>query len=497
MLRHNLHIKDFLIKLMLRIWRKIIKCSFGLFEKVERFLLDMLILKRSEKNINKDTQGRYDILQPMELFFNQKRFDIVFKYFYAKWASITKSDFPKQVYLSHIFAFNNFYEDEPHKKQPVDFLDSFNELLGSVRKDGFNRDYPVSVHPNGELENGVHRFVSAMVTNNEIPTIISNTNGKTYYDYRFFNERGIPDDFSDLNACLYVPMNHFARIFFLFPAAEPQYDYLVRNILNKYGFIYYEKELRLTYNGYINLKKIIYSKDKNNPCDETSANSYNYLKMYALNSIADGKSPLRVLVWVCKYDNDYITVVREIKSIYSIINYNSYFYLSNTHEEAIELSQIMFNENSLYCLDNRPHELNTYEFDNYIEIVKQDLILQKVPLETVCACENSPMFVFGISKFNKISFLCIDKFKDSIVNNFDVDDFLLVHKDEIILNPKYHFFYHGIKIITLDVLFQFINNRNEQPNDVNDCYLIRKFKDRSWSMMSMKRFDEKPESGNA
>jgi hypothetical protein len=457
----------------------------------------MLALKRSEKITHKDTQGGADNLQSMELFFNQKRFDIVFKYFYAKWAPITKSDFPKQVYLSHIFAFNYFYEDEPYKKQPADFLDSFNELLGSVKINGFDRDYPVSVHPNGELENGAHRFVSAMITNNEIPTVISNTNGNTYYDYCFFNKRGMPDNISDLNACLYVPMNPYARIFFLFPAAEPQHDDLVREILNKYGFIYYEIKLRLTYNGYINLKKIICLKDKTLQCDGLTASDYNYLKMYALNSMTDGKSPLRVFVWVCKNEDDVMTFGRKIKSIYSIINYNSYLYLSNTHEEAIELSQLFFNENSLYCLNNRPYALNTCEFDNYIENVKQELILKNVPLGAVCACGNSPMFVLGISKFKNITFLCIDKFDISISNNLKESDFFIAHKDEIILNPKYHFYYHGIKIITLDVLLQFKKTRNEQPNDMNDCCLIQEFKDRSWNMMSMKNFNEEARSINA
>jgi hypothetical protein len=495
---HNLRIKIFfLLKLLLRIWRKIIIISFGLSEKVEKLQLNLLVPKSSAMNTYEDIQNISGNIQPMELFINQKRFDIVFKYFYAMWASITNSDFPKHIYLSHIFAFNNFYEIEPYKKQPKDFLDSFNELLDNVKNAGFNKNYPISVHSNGELENGAHRLVSAMISNNDISTVISNSEICYYYNYCFFNKGGISNDISDLNACLYVPMNPLARIFILFPVVNPKHDDLVRFILNKFGFIYYEKELRLTYNGFFNLKKIIYSTDEDHKNDETTFDVYEYLKKITLNSMAGGKNPLRVFVWVSKYEDDIKYTIKLVESIYSnILNNNIHFHLSSTHEEAIELSQIFFNENSLYCLDNRPYTLNTYELDNAIDKLKKELSLQNIPLQAVCACENIPMFIFGISEFKYISFLCIDKFKASISINLKENDFFIVHKDEIILNPKYHFYYHGIKIITLDVLLQFKRKRNNQLDDENDIYLIREFKDRSWSIMSIKHLDEKASSIN-
>ena len=48
-------------------------------------------------------------------------------------------------------------------------------------------------------------------------------------------------------------------------------------------------------------------------------------------------------------------------------------------------------------------------------------------------------------------------------------------KQEIILNPKCHFYYRGVKFITLDVLYSMKQNRHEFPKDINDCDLIQKF----------------------
>jgi hypothetical protein len=426
-------------------------------------------------------------LQTMDLFYLQRRFDIIFKYFYAKWSFVVQTDFPKQIYLSHIFAFNKFYEKSPYKKLPIDFINSFDKLLNSIKNNEFDKNYPIPIHFTGELVNGAHRFVSAMIANREISTTLLDTGNTNIYDYSFFKERGLANEIADFNACLYVPMNPFARMFLLHPVAKLEYDDIIKNILNKYGFIYYEKELHLTYNGYVNLKKMNYARDKKNQWGGTPANDYEGLKKHALASFAGGKNPLRIFVWVCKNEQSVIDAKREIRAIYDIGNYSCHS--SDTHEEAIELAQTFFNENSLYYLNNRAYGLTTSKFDEFIENLKQDLISQKIPLQAVCACGSTPMGIFGIRTVRDLDFLCIDDCgysKTSVIrspasSHADMSHLYEPCKDEIILNPKYHFYYRGLKFITLDVLLQFKTNRKEKPKDINDCNLIQEFKTNSWN----------------
>ena len=49
-----------------------------------------------------------------------------------------------------------------------------------------------------------------------------------------------------------------------------------------------------------------------------------------------------------------------------------------------------------------------------------------------------------------------------------------VPKNEIIYNPKYHFYCNGFKFSSLMVIKKMKQNRNE-PKDVNDLSLIKKF----------------------
>ena len=67
-------------------------------------------------------------LNARELFFKQKRFDLIFKYIYLKYPH---NDFAKKAYLENIRAFNNFYEVEPSdgiaKNTSEDFINSLKQ----------------------------------------------------------------------------------------------------------------------------------------------------------------------------------------------------------------------------------------------------------------------------------------------------------------------------------------------------------------------------------
>ena len=48
-----------------------------------------------------------------------------------------------------------------------------------------------------------------------------------------------------------------------------------------------------------------------------------------------------------------------------------------------------------------------------------------------------------------------------------------ISRDEIIFNPKYHFYFYGHKIATLEVIKEMKNNRNEKK-DIYDIKIISK-----------------------
>ena len=62
-------------------------------------------------------------------------------------------------------------------------------------------------------------------------------------------------------------------------------------------------------------------------------------------------------------------------------------------------------------------------------------------------------------------------------------------KEDIITNPANYQYYHGLKLISLDVLYQMKRNRGEKPKDLNDCRMIDKLLMRSHFDMQLFRYN--------
>ena len=55
--------------------------------------------------------------------------------------------------------FNKCWEHPGTKKNIDDFLKSFNNLIESFKKNGYNDDYPIKVGNNNVIINGAHRLM--------------------------------------------------------------------------------------------------------------------------------------------------------------------------------------------------------------------------------------------------------------------------------------------------------------------------------------------------
>lgn len=73
-----------------------------------------------------------------ELFFSQRRFDLIFKYLYV---AKPNNAFVRRAYLESICAFNGYLELNPSngipKDSPEKFIASFDALIMSMQEDGF------------------------------------------------------------------------------------------------------------------------------------------------------------------------------------------------------------------------------------------------------------------------------------------------------------------------------------------------------------------------
>ena len=92
------------------------------------------------------------------------RFDLIFKYELARaWAGMEPVVVRRaeEAYLEMVRARNGFYEREPRRTTPVDFLESFRRVAESIRTHGYNPDSPpIPTDSEGEILNGAHRLAA-------------------------------------------------------------------------------------------------------------------------------------------------------------------------------------------------------------------------------------------------------------------------------------------------------------------------------------------------
>jgi len=415
-----------------------------------------------------------------DLFLKQKRFDLIFKYIYLK-NKDKNIKFFEDLYAEHIRAFNDFHEINPSDNIPKDtredFIKSFNKLYDNMSKKGFDKKLGIiPIGDNGEISDGAHRLTCAAVLGLDVELHEDHRND--LYDYKFFQKQRINSDIADYGALEYVKLNPYAYIVNLQSITSTEYDSQVEKILEKYGFIYYKKNVDITFNGLVNLKKLSYGSfwDRESWIG-TAENGFAGAAYHAKNSF--GKNPLRVYVFVCEKLADVLMAKSEIRALFNIGNFS--VHINDTREEAIALAQTYFNKNSLYMINNRPYKYEDIHFDYMVKEMRDTTRNLDIDLNDVCGSGSTPLDIFGLRQSDDLDFLyCGNKdfnIQTETLSNHDTElNYYPYPKQEIILNPNNHLYYQGVKFITLDVLYDMKQKRHEVPKDVKDCKMIKAFK---------------------
>ncbi len=117
------------------------------------------------------------IVDPMEILKASQRFDLVFKVALAKaWAEGTASEVreAEEAYLEMVRSRNGFYEDEPLRNTPAEFIDSFRKTADSIRRNGYDpTKAPIPVDDANELLNGAHRLAACVAYGYQCPVVVS------------------------------------------------------------------------------------------------------------------------------------------------------------------------------------------------------------------------------------------------------------------------------------------------------------------------------------
>ena len=409
------------------------------------------------------------------------RFDFMAKYLYVKqYDKRYNTNFFIDLYKAHINTFNGAYElpditiqnNTITKQNMGDFIKIFDELIGDMKKNGYNKQYPIPVDQTGIIENGAHRLLTAYYYN--IQPEMKYISGKgQHYDYNFFLQRqgkpALERIYADTMALEYIKHNPNQRCMILYPNAyDSNKIQKIIPIIKQYGYIYYHKEIKLSPNGLINLIKELYRGEEwIGGLFPSSGGDGKFRLCYANNPI--------IYISISMFDVTKLIEMKEkCRQIYNLGKHS--LHVSDYISDTWRISAALLNENSIDFLNNGTNNISQHTKELLTTYFKE-IEKNRDNMEDFCLTSSLIMEMYNLRQAKDIDYL--HKANKIIeAENIGIHDdkwlsYYHIHKDEIIYNPQNHFYVNGYKFATLDVIKKMKENRGE-PKDIKDLVLMNK-----------------------
>ena len=412
------------------------------------------------------------------LMYSNCRFDLIFKYLLCEailGGSKSEIDFFQAVYLESIRAFNNFQEQMPRKKCQDDFLNALYLLLENMRKIGYEQTYVLPVSEGLELQDGAHRVTVAASLGLSVPVKVGGAANN--YDYKTFIKNAMDPDWMDYGALRMLELNPRAYVVNLHSVVPLSKDIDVEKILNSNGFVFYKKNVSLSMNGYVNLKKLSYGVDSSEHAEPWVGdynNGFAGARKHAAQSFFEGR-PLRLYVYIADAVADLRQVKSEIRDLLGIGNIA--VHINDSKSEALALGQALLNERSVDLLNLRPYDLNTEDLDSEIERLKCLCRTEGFDLSKFALSGSGVLAAHGLRPARDCDLVHAEVLPDKFVaegfsSHQSQKDFYGHEFGAIVSDPKYHLYYRGVKFVSLLVIHTMKCNRNESPKDIRDLNAI-------------------------
>lgn len=421
----------------------------------------------------------------MEKIISLNRFDLIAKFLYIKYYSNYNIEYYFILYKKHIDVFNKNWEYPGTKTNIKDFITSFNNLIESFKNKGFETNTSViQIGNNNVLINGAHRLMISFYLNiNPKLTIDLNSQG-SIYNYDFFRNRNnywrrdnknyntMNEEMLDNMALEFIKIKNNIRCIVFYPIINIKYDEnkkKIFDILKKYGIIGYEKQIELNKNGVCNLIKELYRGESwiggmfpNDSCggkfdlciDKQSNSQYINLILLQFDDL-----------------NKCINCKEELRNIFNIKK-NS-LHIPDTQIETFRICSSLLNENSIYFLNNGTNNLSCNTKKNLIDYynkLQNNQILDET--EKYCLTSSLVMELFNLRNAKDLDYLNIyneEKFsnKNISIHNKKWLTYYTLKNIDIIFDPTNHFYLNGFKIVSIDIIKNMKQNRNEDKDKID------------------------------
>jgi hypothetical protein len=416
-------------------------------------------------------------LSARKILLQSTRFDLMSKFLYAEhyYNSGGPSLFLTDLYLRNIHAFNGYYEIMPAKRNANDFLDAFNETISSIRLLGYVESLGIiHLDEQGNPVNGAHRLAAAAALNIDVPTRRSTTEAPNW-DWKFFLRHGLSANDADFTAMSWVQSSKFATVILVHSCVQSNLLPQIEAIMQRRLRVYYNRKLKIDHNSYINLKKICYIRDYSQKSWAGGPeDGFIGARRHADGSF--GTNPLNVYV-VAGLEHEILEIKNEVRQLVGKGNYS--IHSSETHDEACELVEALFNENSRQMMSTVDAFSHNEAAIHANQTVRDFTDRHQLKRGSLIITGSGPMALIGSRVPKDIDVLSntplpADAVADGIHDHSSQMRYYQSSTSEILDNPTLHMWFRGVKYLSLEALMKFKRNRSEFPKDIVDLRDLEK-----------------------
>lgn len=435
------------------------------------------------------------MIDPVELLIPQ-RLDIIAKYLYAKNRELdVKSDWATRLYSRLLHVWNNCQEPLPRPNFPHfkcaqqhrskstinDYTAAFDELLDSIKTDGFNQTSSVvPVGPTLRIMDGAHRIAAGLLYHKKVPCSMfmepkthdmHDASSATLRQCTNYVSSGLEQPDLDILALEYCKLKKNTYMVCIYPRVIGKDDAAIELILNEHGAIVHTKKISVTQLGVINLMRYLYSGDS--WIGSVSDNFWGARQKAACCFVPAHQATYSVMMYLVesKSLDEIKRAKKRIRDFFIALDpsvTNNSLHINDTHEETLRIAQAVFNDNSLHLL-NYAQPKQFARFERFIADYKQWIAQHKIDSECLCIDGSAVLSAYGIRDCNDLDVLHHGYEKefastcprDIGSHNEHTQQYYVVSYDDLIFNPKNHFYYQGLKFVSLPIIMQMKIKRNE------------------------------------
>lgn len=343
------------------------------------------------------------------------------------------------------------------------YLNDFDKIFNDIDINGFDfRKTLIPLSSEGSILNGAHRVASAIFLDKSVSCVCTEI-GSIYPDYKYFIERNVPEAILDIGAISFCSYSEGTYLAFLWPSGRNNYDKTECLFSN----IVYKKKVKLNANGGLNLLVELY---KHMEWVGTKNNNFPGAHQKLMECFTDFKEFTVIL-----FQSESLSKVQELKHKVRDINGIGFssIHITDTKEEVIRISKIIFNNNGLHFLNHA----KPYRFDSSIDMTEAfKNCLDIDALDQFVLNGSMTLSLYGLREAKDIDYLsCSEHLILNCPYKIECHDSQLQYhglsKAEVIFNPKYYFEYLGVRFVSFDQVYKFKKKRGEEK-DVNDCEMM-------------------------